>query len=733
MFNLNSQAARQHLLTVIAEISPPSFVFEPLAESVTIESPTLDQLSLFKDLDTIAIPASTDQEHFFVYLRPGDTINFAEHSFNIQLGVERFDMAAPEVPSMASEAKEPNGAQATAVSQSRVNGVNAAAGATDADIQVESSDQQPHDQQPHDHLTRSGDRQDAETDDETDDEDLNEPSTLLTAYTPVLIGEDTPATSNPTVAEIRDTPARLSTREENLPFSTAPDHQANGENIAVANSLAVIDQNSPLAKKTLESQEAHRAGVKVGSMDSQAQTSALYDTVDAIPPSDALSDELATSPPAKKTGRKSRPQTYSKRSLKTMESGTTKNGALKQTATVISTDTSTGDEANAAEEDDGENINVLTKPDAVGTDEEERPTIPTTSDPLEEYEVVAEAARRTVPKRKLPKAAEFEDDEEPVAKKRTRGQASSGQKMPSPESDELDMALPLPATKKAPRSSGKLSRVIRKETTSSLEDEIAVAQPSTLTKKLRGAKAKTTLSPQVIITNGESRATPDSTGTTSTTLSGKVPKVLFSSTTLSEDKPTLTWLRKQGAHVIDKVPTKRTNFVCVVKDDDRLHTTAKILRALALGKLIVTDTWLTDSKAEGQLLDPYNYLHDATEGDADRSTLFRGQIVYFTKKLKMDYGAYWPDIEALVKEAGAKLVDSGSADNGEKTARMGDAIFFGSDRDDKDVAELMSKHKQVVYHKDMLAQSVLRGELELESDEFRLQAPAASSVKSKRR
>lgn len=178
------------------------------------------------------------------------------------------------------------------------------------------------------------------------------------------------------------------------------------------------------------------------------------------------------------------------------------------------------------------------------------------------------------------------------------------------------------------------------------------------------------------------------------------------------------------------MPTKRSKFLCVVPAGE-LATTAKTLRTLALGKLVVTEDWVTASKEEGQLLEPDDFVHEALEDtiNKNRSKLFKGKILYFTTKLKASYGKEgWESIQALCREAGANLVQSGSASNGDKTASLSNIIFFGSAEDDPDVNELISKHGYEVYHKDMLMQGVLRGEVDLKDDEYKLKATASSTA-----
>lgn len=581
-----------------------------------------------------------------------------------------------------------------------------------AEVQVKSSDAEADRQLDHRRVDEDGDENENENDDhvasdaETEDEsDLDvAPSTMPTARTPFFGGEDTPATSNPTLGEIKETPAaaRPTTRGSNQPFSTAPEHSEGPEVDGVTSSAVVLsdafDHNSPLAKKTRESQDDE--AMQLQSMATDIRTGAFANAPEGESPeaphvaSDAPSEELGDDIVIAKLVLQGK----------------------QRTPTTISLGTTTEEDAPDGS-DVGENIDV---------------GMPATSDPLDEHAVVTKAAERSLPQRgtkreRLPKAAmdDDDDDDDVVAVPQKRARRGAAAKASSPAERKTDFVTYSKASSKLSKDTHKQIKAIEDD------DEIAVAQPNPALNKTKGAVVPS-VSPVV---NGKTQLhrTPASSSA-STALNGKVPKVLLSKSAL--DTSTITWLKKQGAQIIDDVPTKRSHFLCVVPQG-ALATTAKILRTLASDKLVVTDDWVTDSKAHGSLLEPDDYVHDALKEivEVHRSKLFVGKIVYFTKKLANDYGwTGWASIQALVKEMGARFVESGSADKGEKTSRMGDTIFFGNDGLDSDAAALASEHGKVVYHKDLLTQSVLRGELDLESDEFKLKdlARAGKKVGKKR-
>ncbi|KAK5112085.1 hypothetical protein LTR85_011666 [Meristemomyces frigidus] len=627
-----------------------------------------DYQGYLASFNNIHIPASTDQEHSSVSLRPGDTTNFSQPSLTVQSNIQTLS-TAPEVPVKASTASG------------------------SAEVQVESSDAQP------DLVQDDEDESRAVSNEPTNDESPQ--STTTTTRTPDTRGDDTPATSNPTLGKITETPdavTRPIPTDTNQPFSTAQELDnyidltiEEYDEMAVTSSAAVVgddmDTDSPLAKKSRESQDD--AG--------QPHSAERQTTIGASDgPPDTPPEELSTGNTPASRGRKTKKQTYDKQNgRKTKKKG--KSAATRRTGTVISHTTTTEDEATAGGSDDEYNPDV---------------GMPMSSDPPDEHRVAAGSAGRSLPPRGskrawLPKAGQ-EDNDDAFPKKRRLNPAA-----------EADAELPKPAF--TSRNTRKTAETVEEE------DGITVSSKKSSMRARGGVKP----SPQVLSANSDLRGTPDSSAIS--TMSGKVPKVLLSKTTL--DRGALAWLKKQGIHVVEDVPTKRSHFVCVVPKG-RLATTAKILRSLALGKLVVTEDWLIDSKAQGQLLEPDDYVHDTLKPTIthNRGDLLKGWVVYFTKKLAVDYGTTgWSSIKALANDAGARLVESGSAANGEKTARIGPTIFFGSDGPDDDRTALLAA-QTVVYHKEMLTQSILRGEVDLESDEFMFELPkSAAKTKGKKR
>lgn len=142
-------------------------------------------------------------------------------------------------------------------------------------------------------------------------------------------------------------------------------------------------------------------------------------------------------------------------------------------------------------------------------------------------------------------------------------------------------------------------------------------------------------------------------------MSFKTPsKFLLSGSNLSSSEK--SWLKKHGT-VVEDVPGRRANFICVVRKKD-LPVTTKVLRSLISGKPVVSDQWVMDSRMESALLDPSDYLHTDLRGSdiqqSDRRSLWKGKTLFFTTATAAGYGEGWEGVQQIGREAGASAVVS---------------------------------------------------------------------------
>ena len=497
-----------------------------------------------------------------------------------------------------------------------------------------------------------------EDDESEDEDDLDGP-----INTPLGAEDSTPATSRPTDGvAIKDTPSRPDSRESNPLFSTAQDKPHSPE--VIVNSHGA-DSSTPAA----------RAGAARGK---KAKARASEDSESKIIFSD-----------------------------------------LKKQTTYGGTPRSKSQAKNAILESPSKS-DLPSEPMHKNT-VAPRPRRPSNSAKVDEDRAIAMSSPNR--KRSLPESDEEQDEVLPASTapptKKARGRprkepeplkpmpTKSGKKRGRPskgsraEDDQDESAEP-------PLSTGKLKRPGRKSEgkieTEEEDDQDEVAGPR------RRMNASPDLDPRASSTPQSS--TPH--------VSGEAPtKVLLSNSKYAKDTKAKNWLQKHGAPVDEKIPGKRSNFVCVVAVGELLAT-SKVLRSVALGKKVVTDQWLKLSMEQGQLLDLDDYVHDdlGPTMDIDRSNLLEGKALFITSALEKKYGEGFASVKELATIMGAHHVEVGAA---KKTHGMSDAttIFLGLDSDDPDARKLAHEDGRSVYQKNLLTQSILRGELLLDHDEFR--------------
>jgi hypothetical protein len=161
--------------------------------------------------------------------------------------------------------------------------------------------------------------------------------------------------------------------------------------------------------------------------------------------------------------------------------------------------------------------------------------------------------------------------------------------------------------------------------------------------------------------------------------------------------------------------------------DSGLSKTMKVIQAVALGVPIVTDKWLTDSAKAEALLDLAPFKPSVVKQEKEWNfnlekvwgipqTPFKGYALYFTPALKKTYTNF-REMEKACQTLGAKLVPK-------RTSKNDRIIVLAAEEGDPE-AEKMIEDGEPCYHKDLLTTSILRGNLDLDSDEFKIKAKQA--------
>ncbi|GAB7365761.1 hypothetical protein MBLNU230_g7096t1 [Neophaeotheca triangularis] len=726
----------------------PSMKLEPLVEGVCIESPLSTGLPNHSTLNRIPLPASAGLEHHYIHLRVGDTINFSRNGFKVQLALDCSEVVLEHA-------------------------------ATTADYVASSVPK----------ASDAGDAGGSDTEDEDEDDLDKVSSTSMPRATAAL---ETPATSVITGTNAEETfRARSPTADSHQPFSTAPSAPARD---GVFSSAPQPSAESP-SKKRDESPGTKfmRVGGKQPQSTHVVDASPPFDASrgpDEVPASANKNDQ--NSFPHRASGRlnphgpsTSKPSTVIAESpQKKARRGKTATYGRKNNRTVLPENESEDPEDEEAEHEDDEREEsedeesedeepdgiaiAIARDGSVQREPSSSFNVPT-SEAYDDAQVAGAAASRSLKRKQDPYGLPVEESPKPKKRK------SNPRREPS---EELGSAGDIPQPKAAPV----LSAAEEDEDAEEDEEEVASSPPrkavntaadSAPVKKRAGAlskpssnsrrglkpvgvvsvssgdeitirpRKKALLSPQVKIpprtnkrsTSKASTVPPPSTAESTVATTHKPSSLLLSGCSL--DKKTVAWLDTKGVQVVEDVPSKRTHFICIVAHGD-LKATAKVLRTLVSGRPVVTEGWLVDSKAEGAFLDPAGYVHEALTDtqELDRSQLFKGTELFFTEMAKEAYGfSGWKSIEALGKSAGAKSVDHGKAAKGvtPRGAKRGasNIIFIGL-ADDPDAATLRDEHDRTVYHKDLLRQSIMRGAVDLDSAEFKLELATATAKKGRK-
>ncbi|KAI9718867.1 MAG: hypothetical protein M1828_006556 [Chrysothrix sp. TS-e1954] len=224
----------------------------------------------------------------------------------------------------------------------------------------------------------------------------------------------------------------------------------------------------------------------------------------------------------------------------------------------------------------------------------------------------------------------------------------------------------------------------------------------------------------------------------------KTPKTIphrlaFSNSTIPDRPAIMKFLLAQPGFTIVKSPTPDNYDALLVGAGLPLPKTHKLLMTVALGKPVISDAWLRDSVTNGSLLPTAAYLPVSAGGtkkqitspdlkpdNIPRNTLMRNKTLFITPALKREYAREYANVPSLASLLSVRAVIC-------KPLRSIDPaptdVILGSQKEtDPDAIGLMERGL-AVFTKQMLSMSILRGELDIESEEFRMREPAGKSGK----
>lgn len=188
---------------------------------------------------------------------------------------------------------------------------------------------------------------------------------------------------------------------------------------------------------------------------------------------------------------------------------------------------------------------------------------------------------------------------------------------------------------------------------------------------------------------------------------GQAPRILFpTESKIPERKGVMKFLKDQKAKAAKDSKPKSFDMLCL--ENGELKTTAKLLTSLVHNKVIVGEDWVTRSVRAKCLLDPGPFLPTALKDtkDIDRSKIFNGLTVYFTPKLRKDYGVAWDAVYGIAKQAGANVINCPPSKIPEDVQID---LYLASEEGDTAHVAALQKEARSVYNKNHLSHSIVAG------------------------
>ena len=266
----------------------------------------------------------------------------------------------------------------------------------------------------------------------------------------------------------------------------------------------------------------------------------------------------------------------------------------------------------------------------------------------------------------------------------------------------------------------------------SVGDTIEVQSPksarkgTTLTRRAKTSPGVASESPDGLASLRSSGRSYSSASRTEHNSNGTGLKIVLASSSDVEGSSRLTnFLTKQGVTQVKSVPD--CDILCI-GDGEELKKTVKLIQAVSLGKAIVTDAWVKESAQERVLLNHLSYVpRDPTRerewGTTLTAAIERGRQgvkpllgwkVHCTPFVKKDLGNAFIELKSIAIQAGATSVQASLPRRSANDA--GTTIVVASEHDPQ--SEDLRKEGWRCFTKDIITLSVLRGVLDVDSDEF---------------
>lgn len=225
------------------------------------------------------------------------------------------------------------------------------------------------------------------------------------------------------------------------------------------------------------------------------------------------------------------------------------------------------------------------------------------------------------------------------------------------------------------------------------------------------------------------------------------PRRVFFSSSISIDRTSkrLTFLERNGVTKVNSV--EECDILCVGKGE--LKKTGSLVLAVISGKEIITDDWISTSISKGELLDPRFFLARDPTKEAEwkidlNESIERGRrgikpflnfSFFFTSAAKKDLGKGFTDLKVIAMHAGAKSVQASIPRHLSQLGDKSKTIIIAA-QDDGELSALEEAGWRS-FNKDIITLGVLRGAVDVESNEFLIHRqnesnPARSNKRLKR-
>ena len=216
-------------------------------------------------------------------------------------------------------------------------------------------------------------------------------------------------------------------------------------------------------------------------------------------------------------------------------------------------------------------------------------------------------------------------------------------------------------------------------------------------------------------------------------------RILFSSSTaVGDSRAFIKFLSQQGIEKVQSV--SECTVLCVGKGE--LKKTSKLIMAVMLGKEVITDDWVTESARCNGLQSIEEYIARDPEREDEwgfniRDAIHRGRqglkilqdwTVIFTASAKKEVGkSGFSDLKDIATFAGAKSVLTTLPKQSPEELPF--TLIIGTVEDVNSPALGQWKF----YTRDIIGLSVLRGRLEIDSEEFLIPKPKQEKPSKKRK